>query len=345
MSVWDGNNFYYSGQGVMLVGKRTALGKPQGLIPVGNVSSLKIAIATTTLTHKESQSGARLTDLRIATETNGTLTAVMENINSVNLKLALLADRTDHLGGSVTDEAISGYLGAAYPLKFARVTVTNVKRGATTLTLYTNDATPWDYKKNEAAGSLFFNDGLGSALVGAITTGGTDVTAITLTNPTRLTVAVPSQTVVGDKMVVTGAAGADAALLNGKAFEILAIIGSPGTAVDINLDTTGKTITVAGTEPTFFDGNALTCTYTFAAQKILDTLTQPIQERWIRFEGLNTADGNNPVIIDVFKAQFSAASEVDLISDALQNLSLEGTLLSDPLQVTGSKWFKETLIR
>lgn len=348
MSTWDGGNYYYSGQGVLLIGKRTSLGKPQGLIPVGNVSNLKIAIAQSNLEHKESQSGQRLIDLRLTTETNGSVAAVLESINSVNLKLSLRADRTDKLAGTVSTENIAGYLGAVSPLKYAKVTITNVKRAAQALTAWVNDQTTWDYKVNTDAGSLLFNDG---SVIGVdkLTTGGADPTAFAVGNPTTVTVAVPSYVAVGDKFMLTGAAGADAALVNSKAFEILSLIGPVGaaTGITINVDTTGKTITVAGAELTFFDGQPLTCDYTFAGQKIIDALTQPsnASERWLRFEGLNTADGNNPVVIDIFRVQLDAAKELDLISDALQSLTLEGSLLYDSLQATGSKWFKETLLR
>jgi hypothetical protein len=93
MSTWDPANYYFSGQGTVLVGDRTAAGKSAGLVPVGNVSALQIAIATSVLEHKESYSGSRGIDLRLTQETKATLSVTMENFNAYNLALALLLER------------------------------------------------------------------------------------------------------------------------------------------------------------------------------------------------------------------------------------------------------------
>src|SRR2546426_566350 len=112
MSTFDGNNHYYSGQGVVLVGDRDATtGKPIGLIPVGNVSDLKIAIATTVVEHKESQTGQRGIDLRLTTETKANLSMTMQNFLASNLATALRGAAATIASGSVTAEAINGYKG------------------------------------------------------------------------------------------------------------------------------------------------------------------------------------------------------------------------------------------
>ena len=80
MSTWDGNNFYFSGQGVVLIGERDALtGKPKGLRSVGNVTDLSINTTVEVLEHKESQTGQRSIDLRLTTETTVEVTATLEN--------------------------------------------------------------------------------------------------------------------------------------------------------------------------------------------------------------------------------------------------------------------------
>lgn len=342
MSTWDGlNNWYYSGQGVLLMGPRTAAGKPFGLLPVGNVSSLKLTLNENVLEHKESQSGNRLSDLRIAIETTGGISAVLESINSRNLALALRGDRSEQLAGSVTAEAVTGHAGLVTPLKFAKVSAVVAKRGGTTLTAFVAPGTPWDYKLNADAGSLLINDG-STDLVTGLTTGGTAPSAVAVGNPTVFTYAsTPALAVVGARQLITGLTGADAALVNGKAFEITVV--SP-TQVSVNVDTTGKTITL-GTPLSFFDGQPLTVDYSFAGQHLVQAMTQPLREFFLRFEGLNTADGGKPVIVEVFKVQLSAAKELELISDTVQNLTMEGSMLNDPLQATGSKFFREILLR
>lgn len=343
MSTWDSQNFYYSGQGVVLLGTRnTATGKPKGLLPMGNCSDLKVNIATTVIEHHESESGNRLTDLRIPTQIKGTITATLEKFNSDVMAIALRGDNTQKLAAAITNEAITGYAGKVTAAKWAQINTQVVKRAATTLTAYVNDATPFDYKVNLNAGSIWINDG-SVAVIDKLTTGGTVPTAITVGNPTDVTVATPAGFAVGDKVIITGLTGADAALLNGKAFTTVAGAGVAGH-IYLNTDTTGKTITI-GVPLSFFDGQALTIDYNYAGQQLVDAITQGQVERFLRFEGLNTADGNSPVVVELFRCLFDPMKDLSLISDGLGQYVLEGTLLSDSLQTTGSKYFRQLAAR
>lgn len=339
MSTFDGNNHYYSGQGVVLVGDRNATtGKPQNLLPVGNVSDLKITIGTTNLEHKESQTGQRGIDLRLTTETKATLSMTMENFISANLATALRGQSTKLLGGTITAEPVQAYFNGVSPLEHINVSAVSVKRAATTLVPYVDDLTPFDYKLNTGAGSIQINDG-STIGVSALCTGGTVPTAIVAGNPTVVTVV--NTAVVGDSVVFKGFAGADAALLNGKAFNIVA---ASGTSVSLEVNTTGKTITI-GTPLSCFEGQALAVDYTYADQYLMDALVTGAQEKFLRFEGLNTADTNSPVVIEVFKFSVDPLKELAMISDTVQQFVLEGNVLADPLRTTGSKYFRERTSR
>jgi len=339
MSTWDRQSYYYSGQGVLMVGARDAQGKPKGFTPVGNCSACAIGIETSVLEHKESQSGQRATDLRVTTETKASISMTLENFSAEILALALRGDVTKVLGSSVIGEAVTLYNGKVLKLANGKISALTVKRGATSLIAYTNDATPYDYKFNAETGSIQMNDGSVVAL-SALTTGGTAPSAITVGATTSITVA--NTAAVGDFVSFTGFTGADAALINGKAHKILT--ASP-TVITIDLNTTGKTITL-GTPLSAFDGVALTADYTWATQYQVDALTQGPQERYLRFEGLNTADGNNPVVVEVFKFLVDPAQELPLIGDEnIAQFVLEGSLLSDALQSSGSKFFKQRLLR
>ena len=48
---------------------------------------------------------------------------------------------------------------------------------------------------------------------------------------------------------------------------------------------------------------------------------------YLRFEGLNTADGNKPVLVEVFKADLSPTASLDLITDELGSFELKGEAL------------------
>lgn len=335
MTTFDRSSKYYSGQGVVMLGDRSATGKGINFRPLGNVTALTISTETSTLEHKESQSGQRAVDFRLTTETNVTCSLTLENFARDVLALAMRGGFTDVAAGSVTGEAIAGYPGSVAPLQKVKVSAVSVKRGATSLTLYSNDATPYDYKLNSEAGSIQINDG-STTPVAAITTGGTAPSAITVGATTSVTVA--NTAAVGDYMVITGLSGADAAFLNGKWFRILT--ASP-TAVTLDINTTGKTITL-GTPLSAFSGVALTVDYSYAAQVRVDALTTAAPEKYLRFEGLNTLDGNNPVVVEVFKFVLDPASEFGLITgEEAASLAIEGSVLADPLQSSGSQFYRE----
>jgi hypothetical protein len=151
MSTWDGQNYYYSGQGVCLIGSRDPVtGLPLALLPVGNVSALSIQIATTILEHKNAQDGQRAIDLRLITETKATLSMTMERFDSTNLATTLRGTSAKQTGATVTAEAHKAYLGAVTPLNHMKVSAVTVHKGASVAVLGT------DYLLNTEAGSIQF---------------------------------------------------------------------------------------------------------------------------------------------------------------------------------------------
>lgn len=334
MNNWEVQSNYYSGQGVVLVGDRDAQGNAKGLRPVGNVSDLKIQIATTILEHKDSQNGQRAIDLRLTTEIKGTLSMTMESFNGANLALALRADSTSYAATTSNAENVKLYNGAVVAAQRIKMSNLVAKIGTQVLTPFTAVGTPWDYNANTDAGSIEFNDGSVTPF-DQLAVGGAVPTAITVGATTSITVANTAS--AGDFVALKGFAGADAALLNGKVFQI--VTASP-TAITVNANTTGKTITI-GTPLAQFDGATVGLTYDYATQSEVHALTLPQPTKFLRFEGLNTADSNAPVIVEVFKFQTDPLKELALISDTVGQFQLEGSFLSDPLRTTGSKFFRE----
>jgi hypothetical protein len=62
-------------------------------------------------------------------------------------------------------------------------------------------------------------------------------------------------------------------------------------------------------------------------------------QRWARFEGLNTADTDKPVTIDLYKMSISPLAELALITDEITQAEIETKVLSDPLRSAGSQYF------
>jgi len=98
--------------------------------------------------------------------------------------------------------------------------------------------------------------------------------------------------------------------------------------------------TAAGAAETLTDEDEVKVTFDHAAQKQMDALTTGQPERWLRFEGLNTADGNKPVVIDVFRFAADPLQELAMINEELANIAVEGSALADQKRTTGSKYFR-----
>lgn len=336
MSTWEPESFYYSGQGVVLAGKRGVDGKPLGLIPFGNVSDLKLGLALTNLEHKESQTGQRATDLRLTTETKATLTMTVENFIAANLASALRASVDEVVGASVTDAVMKAYPGKVTPFEHIKVSAVTAKVATVAMTPFSNATTPYDFKVNMDSGSIQWNDGS----IVAMDKLGVVVTAVTVGATTQITV--PNNLTAGSKVSLRGFTGADAGDLNGKTFTVSS---ANGTSFVIPLVTTAKVITVAASTFATWDGMPATVSYTYVDQNLVNAMTESSQELYLRFEGLNTADGNNPVVVDVFKFSTDPLKELSLIGDGVGQFVLEGNVLADSLRATGSKFFAQRMLR
>jgi hypothetical protein len=78
-------------------------------------------------------------------------------------------------------------------------------------------------------------------------------------------------------------------------------------------------------------------TYNHAAQVDLSMFTQPAPERFYRFEGLNTAQGNQPVVIELYRGETNPFSEVPMINDEEAQMPVEGVLLVDSARPTDAE--------
>jgi hypothetical protein len=56
---------------------------------------------------------------------------------------------------------------------------------------------------------------------------------------------------------------------------------------------------------------------------------QPAPERWVRLNGINTAEQDKPVLVDLYRVQFNPVETMTLINEAHGNLPLSGSVLYD----------------
>lgn len=159
----------------------------------------------------------------------------------------------------------------------------------------------------------FNKDNLALALYGAATT----IASGSVTGEV-----LPSAIAVGDyvrtkfpkisTVVVKDSAGTPATLVLDTDYEI--------TSADHG---TIKFLNVTGfTQPFKVD-------YAYAEVSNINMFTQGFQERWVKFDGLNTVDANKPVLVELYKVSFDPTERLDLIADDIQKFPLAGNALYD----------------
>lgn len=77
------------------------------------------------------------------------------------------------------------------------------------------------------------------------------------------------------------------------------------------------------------DGDPVDINYTSLAATQVDALTTPNLELELQFEGLNAADGGNPVTVRAFRVRLGAGG-LGLLGDDFSKSDLSGKLLMDP---------------
>lgn len=105
--------------------------------------------------------------------------------------------------------------------------------------------------------------------------------------------------------------------------------GSPATlalTTDYTVDANSGMITIVnvGTYVQPFKVN-----YTFATQDVVPFFRSATTERFLKFSGLNTANSNAPVVVDLYRVIFDPVGNLDLINDELAQFQLTGSALYD----------------
>jgi len=98
-----------------------------------------------------------------------------------------------------------------------------------------------------------------------------------------------------------------------------------------------STSTVVDVDP----GENINVDYTYGAYDQLDAFTTGTPpERFLRFEGLNTVNGDLRVI-DVFRGAFDPLTGLQFINEELGSGEFAGNILQDTTRVSGSQYFIE----
>jgi len=112
----------------------------------------------------------------------------------------------------------------------------------------------------------------------------------------------------------------------------LVVMDSAGTPANLTLGThyTADTdfgalqfLEITGFTPPF------KASYAYGVATEIGIFTQALPERYLRLEGVNTAQGNAKVLVELHRVAFDPLKEISFISDEYNKFELEGSLLAD----------------
>ncbi len=78
--------------------------------------------------------------------------------------------------------------------------------------------------------------------------------------------------------------------------------------------------------------------YTDGGGTNIAMFTQPPPVRWLRFEGLNTAEDDRPVLVELYNVQLSPVATLGLINDEFGGLELTGGALFDAARASDDEF-------
>ena len=117
---------------------------------------------------------------------------------------------------------------------------------------------------------------------------------------------------------------------------VINVKGLPAEASAYKIDERFGRVTIL--DSTKFAG-AVTANYKTSEVTVIEALQENVEGYALRFDGLNTAKADEPVIVKIGKVQLNPAETLSLISDELNSFVLSGKVLID-----GGKFYSITMI-
>ncbi|RLA05772.1 MAG: hypothetical protein DRQ47_00335 [Gammaproteobacteria bacterium] len=114
--------------------------------------------------------------------------------------------------------------------------------------------------------------------------------------------------------------------------------------VDYTLDAKYGTITPIDGGAIIDDATVHVTYDTAAITNSAIAFTEDSLERYVRFEGLNTIDGSDDVLINMYRVQLDPVSGYSLINEEISQLEITGSLLYDDKQSGASKFFEQIIV-
>lgn len=268
---------------------------------VGNVSKLNLKQELDTQEQRDYTRLGGGVMKRVQRLKNMTAETTWLSYNAANMALAVAGSATAVMGGTATDEVGKGYKGSAVRLAYPPTAITSVKGGGAVVTGTIAGTTLT--VSAVASGTL----AVGQTISGAGVTVGTTITALgTGTGGTGTYTVSATQTVASTSITATGPT-----YVAGTDYEL-----SPG----------GLWVPETSTIP---DASNLLTSYTYPGHDRIEAGTTTSTELQVLFEGLNEAESGAAAVVDLWRVNFPAASEIALIAEQMAELAFACEVMKD----------------
>lgn len=122
---------------------------------------------------------------------------------------------------------------------------------------------------------------------------------------------------------------------------VSALSGIPyieGLDYNVDLETGGLQIITSKME------GLIIVTYTHQAQKKLEFASIPMEDYYLRFEGLNIAESKEPVVLECYKVNFSVLTPLRVHGASSSELKVKGLLTQDFTRPERNQFFQEIML-
>lgn len=91
------------------------------------------------------------------------------------------------------------------------------------------------------------------------------------------------------------------------------------------------------------NGQIIAVSYSYAEQFVIDPFVYQVKEYALRFEGLNIAESQSPVVVEIHRASQRIVNQLVLLSGAATQLIVTGAVLQD-IKKPGNQYFRELVL-
>lgn len=323
----------FRGQGVLSVAELNATGSSTGYLDAGNVRALRLTFSVERIEHLESRTGKQTKDLVLERTRSARVEFEAESTVAEFLRRIFYGSTTDLGTITVTGEQVIAF--ANRKAKLDRINLTS-------FTSLTNSSGTYTYTPKMAVEKIVTNWVAATDVFVLANHGLPDGTRV------RLSGNVPAPFSSGTNYFVVTSTTNNfqlASTFNGT--PITGTTDANGVVVEIQDDysinlKTGVidfTPKIADT-PSFADGITLLANYAAGTSETVAVYSSQNKNVALLFEGINTAESDAPVVLEIFKVRLDPPSEWSLIGDEFSMFSIAGEILYDETKIAAGGFMK-----